>query len=122
MSKAKASRTGTARSSRKTPEKPASNSPAGLDLSRIPTGMYCGECLKEMIATLEGFNPIHLMDGIPRCKSRPLPMLSGAEIDVKFDALLRMRIEASGKDPSDNNNWEWHPASDGNKGYRTWKG
>ena len=81
---------------------------------------FCCECLQRL--TIRKAQATHA-DGTPICRARKPVDHHGPEIDVKgFDALLRTRIEASGKDPADNDNWEIIPAADGNKGGRKWKG
>lgn len=62
------------------------------------------------------------VDGTPICKPRHTFTQAGLALIFSEDRDTQDKIEASGLDPRDSEFWERHPASDGNKGYRTWRG
>lgn len=91
----------------------------------LVTGI-CMDCRMPLTADQPGGrNPRHIHDGVPYgwCTAAIRPHLPnhGVFLNFPFEAELWARIEASGKDPASRENWEYHPAADGNKSYRTWK-
>ncbi len=66
-------------------------------------------------------DPRHVEDGTPLCPSRKPIETHGPELIVPYEAELMKKILASKANPADKSNYEYHPAADGNKGYRVWK-
>jgi hypothetical protein len=81
---------------------------------------FCGECLREIgghwVAT------VHLEDGTPICKARPVKLLNGTPLTFEADHETNRIIEESGLDPRVREYWEHFPAADGSRPYKKWIG